>query len=67
MHDVTGSLQCRWTQVSSQIRTLEAQLQSLRSQAAEIDDKRAALAARQQSAWENGNGAGGKGGRILVR
>ncbi|EFJ43564.1 hypothetical protein VOLCADRAFT_106732 [Volvox carteri f. nagariensis] len=50
-------------QVSSQIRTLEAQLHSLRAQAAEIEDKRAALAGRQRGVWENGNSAGGKGGR----
>ncbi|KAG2422462.1 hypothetical protein HXX76_015986 [Chlamydomonas incerta] len=45
-------------QVSSQIRTLEAQLQSLRAQAAEIDEKRQALGARQRSTWESGAGAG---------
>ncbi len=54
-------------QVSSQIRTLEAQLQSLRAQAAEIEDKRATLTARQRAAWENGGGAGGKSGRAQVR
>ncbi|PNW87759.1 hypothetical protein CHLRE_01g001100v5 [Chlamydomonas reinhardtii] len=47
-------------QVSSQIRTLEAQLQSLRAQAAEIDEKRQALGARQRSTWESGSGAGKK-------
>ncbi|GIL76617.1 hypothetical protein Vretimale_8870 [Volvox reticuliferus] len=50
-------------QVATQIRTLEAQLQSLHAQASEIEDKRAALAARQRAVWENGNGAGNKGGR----
>ncbi|GIL55905.1 hypothetical protein Vafri_11333 [Volvox africanus] len=50
-------------QVATQIRTLEAQLQSLHAQASEIEDKRAALAARQRTVWENGNGAGSKGGR----
>ncbi|KAG2486363.1 hypothetical protein HYH03_014944 [Edaphochlamys debaryana] len=47
-------------QVASQIRTMEAQLQSLRAQAAEIEEKRHSLAARQRSAWEGGNQGKGK-------
>ncbi|GFR44752.1 hypothetical protein Agub_g6082, partial [Astrephomene gubernaculifera] len=51
-------------QVSSQIRTLEAQLYSLRAQAAEIEEKRAALAARQQASWEGASAASSsKGGK----
>jgi hypothetical protein len=47
---------CVW-QVASQIRTLEAQLHSLRVQQAEIEEKRGSLASRQRAAWESAGGA----------